>query len=634
MNPFPPPSSNFSVYNPSRANMPVSLSFDLPGEMVDNSSSIVKSTIMNQELNITESATNQDQNELTKSSLGEKKSEDISNIQAQSTNNIKEPKDAKTERKSLMEIVNIGAKIVGGVFIVVTLPAVAIKKFILAALENAFKPSMAQNITAEKLSEKLKIIIEVKDKAEKDHKFEGYSLSDKDGQLGVLNLETKKRDLSKAASSPPDLAKMELKIGVRAKGIGTIANCYTWSKPPAKSGIVPEEIQNPAVRLPKGMTADNFNSMRSLVQNGALSNGIDGGQSREIALNLGGITIEATLPYKAGILLKDEGDDVNIHCIFQTGLNFGGNAGGGIPVTGRVDEKQIQEFTKKNSFAAISSASQNGSDVLVFNIGIGVGFFAGDKGDIVKQGNVDGLCEAVKANRKAKIGKNESQMEVIVPNVGFNPKQLKQLESVGIKVIAADKGAVAALCAREGLKVSETFAGDPMTMLGIHGPGFWWETAGSASDEERAAYLTPSYALGHIPINVHEAGKPTPTKIAALSEFMVKSNDPEENLRDTIATPLVEENAEMFSVTNTNITNYIKLYEETERELAALDEDDPLYVSVESDLTGMARTIPNALEQNKEILKAALSTNPELKIKFEAMQGRISEHLRKIDNLT
>ena len=40
--------------------------------------------------------------------------------------------------------------------------------------------------------------------------------------------------------------------------------------------------------------------------------------------------------------------------------------------------------------------------------------------------------------------------------------------------------------------------------------------------EERASFLTPCYALGHIHIDVYEYGSEKPRKIASLSEFMVK----------------------------------------------------------------------------------------------------------------
>jgi hypothetical protein len=60
-----------------------------------------------------------------------------------------------------------------------------------------------------------------------------------------------------------------------------------------------------------------------------------------------------------------------------------------------------------------------------------------------------------------------------------------------------------------------------MSILGIHGPGLWWETAGSASDEERAAFLSPCYALGYIPISIFEGDMNVKT-IPALSEFMIQ----------------------------------------------------------------------------------------------------------------
>jgi hypothetical protein len=361
-------------------------------------------------------------------------------------------------------------------------------------------------------------------------------------------------------------------------------------------------------------------------------------QAKNIGLDLGGITIEATLPYKAGILLQDGGADVKIHCIFQTGLNFKGEGGGGIPVgmtswssiekknivTTKVVEKEIKEFIQKNSIAAVESASKNGSDVLVYNIGIGTGEFAGANAAVIKKENIDRLCEAAIQAKE-----NGSKMQIIVPNIGFKKEEITKLVEAGVQIIKADKGAVAALCARKGLKVSETFAGDPMSMLGIHGPGFWWETAGSASDEERAAFLTPSYAMGHIPIDVHEAGKSTPTKIAALSEFMVKPSVAEKKTieESTLATATIGQDEAILINTTNQITNFIKKYEENERELNELSPNDPSYFMIHTDLIAKAVSIKEYFLAHERDIKNALANNPELKSKFEAMQERIEDRL-------
>lgn len=310
--------------------------------------------------------------------------------------------------------------------------------------------------------------------------------------------------------------KLSLQQDVSVRGIGNVQNCYTWNKTPLLSAQVPPQIRNAAVHLPTRLTATEYTRMCQVAQKGVVSGqGIPPDAAQELALALGGVVIEAKLPYKAKSLLCDGEPDVNVHCIFQTGLNFAGVAGGGCPV-GPGAQQSIREFSARNAEAALASAIRNGSDVLVFNLGIGSGFFAGSHGAEVKQANVSGLCATVKRTKE-----RGSHLEVVVPDVGLSSQQKQQMEAEGIGVVAADKGAVAALCARQKLKVSETFAADPMTMLGIHGPGLWWQTVGSASDEERAAFLTPSYALGYIPIDVCEVGK-APTRIPALSQFMAR----------------------------------------------------------------------------------------------------------------
>lgn len=312
--------------------------------------------------------------------------------------------------------------------------------------------------------------------------------------------------------------KMTLTKNVIVENIGRVSNCYTWKEKPSLDAIVPTSIKDAAVHLPKNLSASKFNKMRQTAQEGVVSGkGITPETAQRLALALRGVVIEASMPYKAGALLQDRKPDVVVHCIFQTGLNFAGSGGGGIPLSNTESAvREINNFSEDNAEAALTSAIRNKSDVLVFNLGIGTGFFGGQQRDSVKQANVEGICKAMESARK-----KNAMVEVIVPNVRLTPSQMKQLKDAGIRIVSADKDAVAALCARKGLRVSETVAGDPMSMLGIHGPGFWWETAGSASDEERAAFLSPSYALGHIPINLCEFEKPA-QKIAALSEFMLK----------------------------------------------------------------------------------------------------------------
>lgn len=312
---------------------------------------------------------------------------------------------------------------------------------------------------------------------------------------------------------------MKLTPRVQVNGIGNVSNCYTWQEIPSLNGMSPKDIKNPLVSLPEGITLETFSRMREEVQQAVVSRkGIAPDSAARVSLNLSGIVIESPMPCQAGVILRDQSSDVEIHYIFQTGLNLAGVGGGGIPHPRLYEaEPDIELYSKKNARAALSSAVRNQSDVLVFNLGIGAGFFAGRYGCRVKEANVRGIIQAVQ-----EVKSKGERLEVIVPNIGLTSSQIKDLTDAGICIIGADKDAVAALCAQEGYKVSLTIGADPMSILGIHGPGFWWETVGSASDEERAAYLSPCYVLGHIPINVcSENGSFEPTKIAALSEFMV-----------------------------------------------------------------------------------------------------------------
>jgi hypothetical protein len=246
------------------------------------------------------------------------------------------------------------------------------------------------------------------------------------------------------------------------------------------------------------------------------ANGISDKRAQEIALSLGGIVVEGVVPYDVPQLLGI-GEKRNMHMIFQTGLNFYGTVGGGIPLTSpnEVTDEQINAYYAAAAKAAVQSALQNKSEHLVYNTGMGAGFFAGKKGEVVKQATVTGLIAACKEKGK---------LEVYVPDVGYSDDQRTQLVDAGCYVLKCDKDALAALLAEEhgDGKVSLHIAGDPMSTLGIHGPGLWFESAGSASDEERAAFLTPCYLLGHIPLEIVQEGKAEGTAIAALSEFMVK----------------------------------------------------------------------------------------------------------------
>lgn len=301
--------------------------------------------------------------------------------------------------------------------------------------------------------------------------------------------------------------------------IGSIQNRYSWNQSPDLDASIPIEIKDAAVRLPDTFTFEQYEKMRRLAQSCAMEKK-DFSSDEEVAalaFSIGGVIVEATLPYKAKALLRDHGGDVFMHCIFQSGVNFGGIQGGGLPIPDECIDgtlSRLPQYVKKNIRAAFYSAENNESDVLVYNLGIGIGFFGGDYKFQVKQVNIREFIEFVQDVRS-----QGRSLEIIIPNIGYSEEQFAKLTSLGVHIIDADKDAVAALCARKQLKVSVTIAADPMSILGIHGPGLWWETAGAASDEERAAYLSRCYDLGYIPIEVYSSQGVQ--KIAAISEFMI-----------------------------------------------------------------------------------------------------------------
>lgn len=375
------------------------------------------------------------------------------------------------------------------------------------------------------------------------------------GDYGVCKI-GKKSDVTrlyqKAASFEPMAIISSLRLlksrmqPLEILNIGKVYTRYTWTKAPGLDREFTADlkktfrIEGERVTLPEGLTSEKFNELRQCLQKGVISGkGITAEQALEAATLLGGVTIQATLGVRADVLVdarlgKDEGERFTpIHTIFQSGLNLNGYGGGGVPVRGigtnhlqdKIEET-IQVYTLKNARAAVTAARVNQSDILVFNLGIGAGCFAGSYGQEVKQANINALCTAAK-----ELHASGQRMHIIVPNIALSANQTKQLKAARIEIIAADKGAVAVMYADKGLIVSETIAADPMSMLGVHGPGFWWETAGSASDEERIAFLAASYPLGYIRMPVYserEQVKPKDEQvpkvwIPALSEYMVRA---------------------------------------------------------------------------------------------------------------
>lgn len=329
-----------------------------------------------------------------------------------------------------------------------------------------------------------------------------------------------------------DMVMVKYNPGVRIPFVGEVGDTYVWTQRPddisAARLLAGAPYRNPMVRLPLNYDIPQFNNDRNVIQRAVLrtyelknAKGVD-----QIALALGGVILEATMPCycKEWIPARKE-NDVLIHCIFQTGLNFTGN--GGLKINDAqslLQGPQVLAFAQANALAAAESAVSNQSDFLIFNIGIGAGFFANRINGLpaqIEEANVNGLCFAAQKYQYTKL-------RIVVCYKRFEKKhksKKKQLQDAGIVfLLGLDQDAVAAvLAADDRFRVSKTIAADPMTMLGVHGPGLWWQSVGSASDEERAAYLSDCYGLGHIPILViPQKGKGNPAKIAAISEFMIR----------------------------------------------------------------------------------------------------------------
>jgi hypothetical protein len=278
-------------------------------------------------------------------------------------------------------------------------------------------------------------------------------------------------------------------------GIGLLKAFHISEKAPSMQSSVLDHIKSPRVRLPTGLAFEEYKQMRKEVQEKVVSHeGVTAARAQEISLKLGGIVLEGVVPYAVPQLLG-MGEQRNMHMIFQTGLNFGGTEKGGIPLTSpdQVTDEQINTYYAAAASATVQSAIKNGSRCLVYNTDMGGGCFAGEKGDVLKQATIEGLIAALK---------NKGDLELYVPNVGHSEKEMQQLKAADIQVVSADKDALAALLAQEyeDGKVSLHIAGDPMSMLGIHGLGFGFAIDESGSDENRAAFLTPCYLLGYIPL--------------------------------------------------------------------------------------------------------------------------------------
>jgi hypothetical protein len=128
------------------------------------------------------------------------------------------------------------------------------------------------------------------------------------------------------------------------------------------------------------------------------------------------------LPFNAGALLQDGEDDVDLHAIFQSGINFAGVGGGGIPIPVQYMQEakdSIFDYSAENAKAALAAALYNGSQVLVYNIGIGAGFFAGNYKNRVKEANINAVCQAAALMKDSQ----SQQVEVVVPNIGYSELQ-------------------------------------------------------------------------------------------------------------------------------------------------------------------------------------------------------------------
>lgn len=251
--------------------------------------------------------------------------------------------------------------------------------------------------------------------------------------------------------------------------------------------------------------------------------------AEEISTSLSGVVIEATVPFNTGAFTRKENNNYDVHTIFETGLNLNSYSGGGVPVPEEEYEKTqklIPEYSKKNAEAAILSALENGSNCILDNIGKGTGNFGGKYGAKVKQANINAIIESAKEYAKEI---HEAGLVIIVPNIGIKEEDIKRLEEVNIIVINGDKDAAVALLAEKDLTVSTVIAADPMTMLGVFGPGLWYMWVGCASDEERAAFLTNCFLLGYINLDIIQTNGEL-KRVAALSEFLTSEiNEKTEN---------------------------------------------------------------------------------------------------------
>jgi hypothetical protein len=273
------------------------------------------------------------------------------------------------------------------------------------------------------------------------------------------------------------------------------------------------------------MGIDQYTKLREEVQGAALTrSGLGEARAKEIAYSLGGMSFTGIYPFQIDNLLKGipglqtltEGETVNMHYIFQSGLNFMGAEGGGIGCSKELTDEQIMQYYQANARAAVYAAVENGSDILVYNPYIGSGFFCSNKEQpIVIEANKIAILNAVNEYKKSHPG---CALKVMLPM-----DREARFSKDDFICKRCDKDRAAAVLVKNSYKVSLHIAGDPMVMCGLHGPGLWWETCGMASDEERQAFLSPCYKGGYTPVVIKSSSDEEQTAI--LSEFLVEKSD-------------------------------------------------------------------------------------------------------------
>lgn len=293
-------------------------------------------------------------------------------------------------------------------------------------------------------------------------------------------------------------------------GLGKMGTHYVW-KQKAELDFSDFGIENPELSALDQDLLSSYLSAREEIQKAVMSKtGIsDKNVTDTYALMLGGVSLSAFLPLESGRMFgEDPSVQDSVLAIFLSGLNLSGYPGGGVPFSDPdgINNETLFSYYESLAEVAVETALRNCCDALVYNIGIGSGFFAGPKAEEVKLANIKALVKVKK------------DLQILVPNIGLSKASLEELQLAGVTVIKADKDAAAVVCSRMGLKTAVTIAADPLSLYGAHGPGLWFEDVGPASDEERFAHFSYCDLLNRGLINLVECNRDKGQVI--LSEFM------------------------------------------------------------------------------------------------------------------